>query len=219
MISPEDYQKARQIRRRHQQERQAVIFGVLTITLAIILVYSIGVYTGAFPAVFDRPFTDASGPKNVSQTPQPCLEGDATPVTSSEIQVGVFNTTGRAGIASAAAQNLEYRGFNIVETGNIPYPVTGQALVTFGINGIDRGYTVAANFKNVRIQLDDREDQRVDVLLGEDYSALVSADDLAITEGQPMTSVPNCASASNLTPVAAPKQNSDLTTDETVEGQ
>lgn len=213
MISPEDYQKARQIRRRHQQERQAVIFGVLMITLAIILVYSIGVYTGAFPAVFDRPFTDKNGPQNVSQTPQPCLEGEATPVPSSEIQVGVFNTTERAGIASAAAQNLEYRGFNIVETGNIPYPVSGQAIVTFGINGIDRGYTVAANFKNVRIQLDDREDQRVDVLLGEDYSALISTEDLTITEGQPMTSVPNCASASNLTPVAAPKPNSDVATD------
>lgn len=208
---------ARVARRRREHERQAVVFGVLVAFLLVAAVGALAVYTGAISAPFARPFT--SGEQETTTEPAPCLPAvedqpdGALPLSYDQVQVRIFNASGKSGLAGANQKVLAQRGFEILGTGNYDSTydaglAAGSTLATnelrFGRDGVVAAYTLAAQFPEVEMVLDDREGATVDLLVGEAYERPLDEADVPLAADQPLTNVADCAPVDEVEPVPAP---------------
>lgn len=187
-----DPDRQRTLRRRHKHERQAVIFGVLLAALAAAGLGSAAIYSGTIDAPFARGFTEPEGPPTQAGPKFPCPAADALPVAYSSIAVSVFNSTDRAGLAATAGAELTARGFVVEETGNSNRTVTGTALIIFGTPGIAAAYTLAAHVDSPLLMLDGRSDATVDLIVGEQYEALLDAATVVLDPALPLAARPGC---------------------------
>ncbi|MCP2266356.1 LytR C-terminal domain-containing protein [Promicromonospora thailandica] len=200
------YDQARVERRRREHERQAVVFGVLIAFLAVCGIFALAVYSGAISSPFDRPFTTvgASEQKTYPVACLPTVEGQpdgALPVAYSEIKVRLLNSTQESGLGRAHESVLTDRGFEVIELGNFPDPLT-ESEVRFGVNGIVQAYELAAQFPKMRLVLDDREGPAVDLVIGEDYDAPLDVKDVDVAADQPLRNAEDCVPADTITPEA-----------------
>ncbi|HEY0187639.1 MAG TPA: LytR C-terminal domain-containing protein [Cellulomonas sp.] len=208
---------ARQRRRRHVHERQAVIFGVLLAGLGISALGAAAVYTGNLDLPFlSRGFSspEATG---LAAAESPCPPEGATPVTYSEVVVNIYNGTNRVGLAGDTADALSARGFTIGTQSNASSQgydsYDGTARIQFGTAGVAAAYTLAAQFDSPLLVLDAREDTTVDVVIGSDYNALVETSDVALVSGEPFTAPDGCVPLDEVTPVAVATPTASATTD------
>ncbi|MET0433121.1 MAG: LytR C-terminal domain-containing protein [Cellulomonas sp.] len=197
---------ARQRRRRHTRERQAVVFGVLLGGLAVAAFGAAAVYTGNISLPFlSRDFSSPE-PTGLAAVNSPCPPEGATPVPYGQVTVNVLNGTSRVGLAGDTASALASRGFvigqqlNASQMGYSTY--TGNALIQFGTQGVAAAYTVAAQFDTPQLVLDTREDASVDVVVGSTYNALVAAADVVLVADQPFAVPEGCIALDQVTPVA-----------------
>jgi hypothetical protein len=195
----------RETRRKREHERQAVVFGLIIAFLLIVGLAAAAMYTGAFSSPFSRPIYT---PVAEAPEPEPCLpqvEGQpdgALPVPYPDVQVRVYNAAdGSEPLASANEDVLTERGFDVVDTGNWVQKL-GQSEVRFGTKGITRAYTLAAQYPDVRLVLDDRSGAKVDLLVGEQYSPPLSTDRVLLDAETPMKDAEGCVPADEVTPVA-----------------
>lgn len=199
---------ARQRRRRHTRERQAVVFGVLIGGLAVAAFGAAAVYTGGWtPPFLARDFSSPE-PTGLAAANSPCPPEGATPVPYGQVSVNVLNSTSRVGLAGDTASALTSRGFVVATQGNareMGYSsYAGSALIQFGSQGVAQAYTVAAQFDTPQLVLDDREDASVDVVVGSSYSALVAASDVVLVTDQPFAVPEGCIALDQVTPVPRP---------------
>lgn len=194
----------RETRRKREHERQAVVFGLLVAFLLLAGLAAAAMYSGAFSSPFSRPIYT---PVAEATQPEPCLPqvkgqpDGALPVPYSKIKVRVYNAAdGNEPLAGANEDVLTERGFDVVDTGNWDIKIE-QSEVRFGVKGITRGYTLAAQYPDVRLVLDDRKGATVDLLVGEEYSPPLSPDDVLLDAETPMKDVEGCVPASEITPV------------------
>lgn len=199
---------ARQRRRRHTRERQAVVFGVLLGGLAVAAFGAAAVYTGSLSLPFlSRDFSSPE-PTGLAAEDSPCPPEGATPVPYGQVTVNVLNGTSRIGLAGDTASALSSRGFvvgqqvNASELGYSRY--NGTALIQFGTQGVAAAYTVAAQFDTPQLVLDSREDASVDVVVGSGYNALVAASDVVLQADQPFAVPEGCIALDQVAPVAQP---------------
>ena len=209
MSTPDQAKRERAARRRHKQERQAVIFGVLIAFLAVSGLAAAAIYTGAIDPPFERGFT-AKESSDDKVTPQPCLPADTLPVPYADITVRVMNATNRAGLANAAADALIQRGFVVESTGNASGAHSGVQ-IAFGATGLASAYTLAAHVPDARFLYDDREDASLDLYLGASYGALAEIDAVSLDPTVAMASVEGCTVIESLTP--EPRATAAPTTD------
>ena len=198
MSTPDQAKRERAARRRHKQERQAVIFGVLIAFLAVSGLGAAAVYTGAIDPPFERGFTAKESTAD-EPTPQPCLPANTLPVPYSSITVRVMNGTNRPGLASSAADSLIGRGFVVESTGNANKGYSGVQ-ISFGAAGLASAYTLAAHLPEARFLYDDREDASLDLYLGESYTGLADIDAVLLDPAVAMASVEGCIVIESLTP-------------------
>lgn len=198
MSTPDQAKRERAARRRHKQERQAVIFGVLIAFLAVSGLAAAAVYTGAIDPPFERGFT-AKESSDDKPTPQPCLAADTLPVPYSSITVRVLNGTKRPGLASSAADELIARGFVVETTGNAAKAYSGIQ-ISFGAAGLASAYTLAAHLPDARFHYDDREDASLDLYLGESYTEFADLDAVLLDPAVAMASVEGCTVIESITP-------------------
>ena len=199
---------ARALRRRRKHERQAVVFGSLIAALALAGLGATAVYTGAMEMSFlERDFTTPEpDPETVVAAP-PCLAEDTLPVDPATTQLRVLNGTTRGGLAGHTQTDLQTRGFVVIETGNYrPVGVTGTARIRFGEAGIATAYTLAAHVPGALLVLDTRTDATVDLILGNDFEALVSTEDVQATliPTEPLANPPRCIPMAEALKSAAP---------------
>ncbi|RMI05034.1 LytR C-terminal domain-containing protein [Cellulomonas triticagri] len=199
---------ARQRRRRHTRERQAVVFGVLVGGLAVSAFGAAAVYTGSWtPPFLARDFSSPE-PTGLAAANSPCPPEGATPVPYGEVALTVLNSTNRVGLAGDTASALLQRGFSIAAEGNAREAgyesYAGSALIQFGTQGVAQAYTVAAQFDTPQLVLDDREDASVDVVVGSSYSALVAAADVVLAADQPFAVPEGCIALDQVTPAPRP---------------
>jgi hypothetical protein len=199
---------ARQRRRRHTRERQAVVFGVLIGGLAVAAFGAAAVYTGSWsPPLLARDFSSPE-PTGLAAEDSPCPPEGATPVPYGQVTLNVANGTNRIGLAGDTAAALAARGFvigqqaNATDMGYQGYP--GSALIQFGTQGVAAAYTVAAQFDTPKLVLDTRADATVDVVVGSSYSALVAAADVVLVADQPFAVPEGCIALDQVTAVAQP---------------
>jgi len=195
-----DPERARNLRRRHVHERQAVVFGVLLAGIAVVGLGAAAVYTGSVSVPFlSRGFAAEPTPTQ-SVDPYPCPPKGAKPVAYKKVTVNVYNTTDRAGLASATAAELEERQFKIGKTGNAS-PYSGVAAIVFGKQGIAAGYTVAAQVPGAVLRLDARKGASVDVLIGDGWSDIAATDDVDL---DPATAIPTPKTCTPLDELGVP---------------
>lgn len=185
---------ARALRRRHQHERQAMVYGSLVAGLAVVALGAAAVYSGSISAPFlDRPFVTVSPSEPASSLPDPPCPPDGTlPVAYNAISVVVLNGSDRAGLAGQTAEALTARGFVVASTGNYTGTTTAGAQLVFGEAGLASAYSLAAQLESPVLVLDTRADATVDLVLGEAFSGLVDPTTIVLDPAAPLVGVEGC---------------------------
>ena len=73
-----------------------------------------------------------------------------------------------------------------------------RTMIVFGKNGINQAYTVASNFTDAMLVMDDRQDQLVDVVVGATFDNLADVKSVPAA-GKPITSIKGCVAADKMT--------------------
>ena len=145
---------ARAVRRRRMHERQAVVFGLLIAALAVVGIGALAVYTGAIEAPFDRELSSPEAVDDLADVKVPCLADGTLPVATGDIQVNVYNASGKDDPLGRLNQDiLTSRGFAVLSTGNAPdldgdgkSDVVSRTQIHFGAAGVAQAYTLAAHY-------------------------------------------------------------------------
>lgn len=160
--------------RRHRRERQVVVFGLLIILIAALSVGAAAVYRGDAVGPFETEFVSPAGDFE-SDITLVCPPASTPPMDPAEVVVRVLNGTDTNGLAGAVESELSDRGYLTVGAANWSRGnLDGTVRILFGSDGIAEAYTLARNFTEVELMLDNREGPTVDVVVGGDYDAAVS---------------------------------------------
>lgn len=104
-------------------------------------------------------------------------------ISSSTVQVRVYNATAREGLARRVAGELTGRGYAIVATDNDPLsgirPVDGTAEVRYGAAGARAAALVRRQVPGAMLYKDAREGSIVDLVLGAQFQRLSTPAELA----------------------------------------
>lgn len=186
-----DLDRARQLRRRHMHERQAVVFGVLLAGLAVAGVGSAALYTGSISLPFlERDFSRTAEPSATAEAVY-CPPEGALPVPADQVPVNVLNGAGRSGLAASTATSLQQRGFAVAGTANAAQ-TPGVGRIISGPNGVAAAYTLRAHLPDAELTLDARQDASVDLVLGGDYAELLPAEQVALDPAAPLVGPEGC---------------------------
>ena len=100
----------------------------------------------------------------------------APPPLPSEIQINVYNTTWKEGLASEAAAALRDRRFIVSNVGNDPirsFLPNDVAVIRFGPDGLDAAKVLQTHLPGARMQQDERTTKDIDLVLGNGYADLL----------------------------------------------
>lgn len=104
------------------------------------------------------------------------------------VQVRVYNSTDREGLARTVSAQLRGRGFAVIATANDPLvdirQVRGSAEVRYGPGGARQAELVRRQVPGAKLYRDVREDVVVDLALGAGYKRLSTAAELAKAQGR-----------------------------------
>ncbi|MDE9365653.1 LytR C-terminal domain-containing protein [Luteipulveratus sp. YIM 133132] len=98
------------------------------------------------------------------------------PTPAKDVQINVYNTTYRAGLSGQVAAAMRARGFQILSNDNDPrrrFLPNDVAYIISGERGEPAARRVALQLKGAKLQQDGRQDNTVDVVIGNHYTALV----------------------------------------------
>ncbi|ROS78929.1 LytR C-terminal domain-containing protein [Cellulomonas sp. PhB143] len=200
-MSTPERQTPRERRRRHEHERQAVVFGLIIAVLAVIAVGALAVYTGAVDPPFDKQFFAKDDAR--SQVQQPCIPDDTKPVPYEKVKVDVLNASGEIGVAKITGNMLTERGFTVVSLGNATQKLD-YIEISSNKKTLAAAYTVAAQFDSPVIALDDRKAGTVSVTVGSDFQGMIDDDDVGLTADSTLKSVKGCVPVDEITPEHVP---------------
>lgn len=208
---------ARSVRRRRMHERQAVVFGLLIAALAVVGLGALAIYTGAVDAPFSRPFSSPEVVDDLADVDVPCLPDDTMPVASGKVHVTVLNASGRdEPLAGLNADMLAERGFAIDDTGNAPDldgdgepDAVAQTQIHFGPKGLAQAYTLAAHYPEPGLVLDERENGRVTLYIGDDFDGMLDRELVGIDADVPLESRDGCVPLEDVTPRPLPEEPAD----------
>lgn len=169
----------REVTRRHRRERQFLVFGLLVGLLATVAVIAYAIYQGRV----NSPITYAivtPPPDFESDIKWPCAPVDEgndaddpnavhenMPMSPTEVTVRVLNGTDEQGLAGSTLDVLKGRGYVSVGATNWNRTYSETVRIQFGEEGLRQAYTVAANFPEYVMVLDNRQGAVVDIILGD----------------------------------------------------
>lgn len=213
-------ERARAVRRKHEHERQAVIFGFLIAVLALAALLATAVYQGAIDPPFSRDFTTPAPDADGLLQPQPCLPEGVLPVPYSDIDVTVLNASSRSGLAATVGEALAQRGFTVSGKGNSTAALSVPQ-IAFGPSGLAAAYTLRAHLPRAVFALDTRIDDTLTLSVTEDFDGLVPDADLGLAPDAAMVSIEGCVAIEDVEPVPAPSgaQTSAPQVEEIPEGE
>lgn len=111
--------------------------------------------------------------------PRRCPAAKPTPATllkPGQVNVNVYNSTNRFGLAASVSEKLDARGYKIVKVDNDPLQrsISGVAEIRHGEQGIGAARTILAVAPGAELVADARKTTRVDLVLGKRYDALAA---------------------------------------------
>lgn len=95
------------------------------------------------------------------------------PAAPHSFRLNVYNTTYRTGLATEVADGLRKRGFRIGDVGNAAAMPKAPVEIHYGTYGEPAARRVALQVKGAKLVKDGRKGTSVDLLIGNDYTALV----------------------------------------------
>ncbi|WP_372593392.1 LytR C-terminal domain-containing protein [Actinotalea sp.] len=198
--------RARLLRKRHQRERQAVVFGALLAGLGVVGLGAAAVYTDVIPAPFlDRPFSTPEPTDTGSALPAPpCPTAELLPASYNSVTVNVLNASSRAGLAGQTSTDLAARGFIVDETGNSEVETSANEEIRFGEAGLAAAYTLASQLTDPVLVLDTRTDASVDLILGDTFPGLIDPTAVTLDPGTPLVGVAGCVALETALATAVP---------------
>ena len=111
------------------------------------------------------------------------------------VTVRVYNATDQAGLAQTVATDLQSRGFNVTEIANDPNTgreVTGTGEVRHGRRGDDAAAFVAVFLPDAGDYLDTRATDVVDLVVGPEFTALATPEEVAASLVPPAEAAAAC---------------------------
>ena len=190
--------------RRHRRERQVLVFGLLLIALGVITFGAMGVYKGTFSGPFNAPFVTPQA-EFTSDVTLPCPPNGSLPMQPDEVAIRVLNGTDKSGLAGNTLGDLVGRGFVGLGATNWTRDYDGTARIMFGESGLHKAYTVALQFTEAELVLDDRKNATVDVVLGKAFTKLVSPLDPQLDPETPLAAGGACLPVGQVDPEPAPR--------------
>ena len=167
--------KRRKAVRRHRRERQIIVFGVIVIALAAVSFAASAIYRGEVDGPFSADFSSPA--PDLEDVTLVCPPSQSLPLEPAQVVVRVNNATEASGLAGSTAETLEGRGFVVTGTANWSRNYDGDVRIYFGEEGVQHAYTLARQFEDVDLVLDNRPDITLDLILGADF-----ADDPTVRE-------------------------------------
>lgn len=205
-IEPEEV--AERLRRRRSRWRALRHSVVLLLVIAV--VGGGGIIAGG--AVLGRwelpwsPTPRSAGQPTAEPTGDPldCARAVVVPAGIQGTSVVVLNATSTSGLAGNVGDELERRGFTVVEVGNSRADVPESSLVQFPEGAEAAALAVAAHL-NVTELRSEPDVEVVTVLLGDAWSEMRAPEDAAVVAAEPKPSVVTCAEgAAPSAPAPAP---------------
>jgi hypothetical protein len=140
----------------------------MTVIVLLVVATGIGAYAYAQGWWFGRPSAD------VAVRPLPPCPTTAASLTAADVEVNVYNSTSRNGLAATVAAALVKRSFVVGTVANDPLHarVTGTALVRYGAKGAAAAKLVAAQVPEAVMRRDKRKGATVDLVLGDGFRRL-----------------------------------------------
>jgi LytR cell envelope-related transcriptional attenuator len=112
-----------------------------------------------------------------------CATAEAAPpsLTPDTVTLRVFNATDKAGLAQTVAGQLQKRGFTVTEIANDSSgrKVTGVGEIRHGARGREAASYVKVFLPGAGENTDTRADAKVDLVIGPDFKALATPDQVA----------------------------------------
>jgi hypothetical protein len=159
--------------------RRRVIHGVVLVLLLGLIAG--GVIT-AFAIINGHLKLPAPAASEAPQSACPAATYDYVP--PEKVNVNVFNSTSRPGLARTVADELLARKFVVGNVANTEAGYRGVAAVVSGAAGQSAAFTVQRNVPGSDYFQDGRSDASVDVILSGDYKELAAADRVDQTPGK-----------------------------------
>ena len=94
-------------------------------------------------------------------------------------------------------RNITLREFNPQTPGNYTKKVD-RTMIVFGKNGVNQAYTVASNFTDAMLVMDDRQDQLIDVIVGATFDNLQDTKKVPAA-GKAITGIQGCVAVDKMT--------------------
>lgn len=158
--------------------RRRVLHGVVLVLLLGLI--AAGVITAL--AVLDGKLRiPGAGP--AEQTVSTCPDATFDYVPPDKVNVNVFNSTSRPGLAGSVSKELLARKFVVGAVANVDASYRGSAAVVSGAAGQSAAFTVQRHLPGSDYFQDSRTDGSVDVILAQQYSALTPPDLVDQTPG------------------------------------
>jgi hypothetical protein len=158
--------------------RRRVVHGVVLVLLLGLIAGAIITALAIINGHLKLPSTAAS---DEPRTTCPAAIFDYTP--PEQINLNVFNSTSRPGLARAVADQLLARKFVVGNVANTEAGYRGVAAVVSGAAGQSAAFTVQRHVPGSDYFQDGRTDASVDVIVAGDYKELAAADRVDQTPG------------------------------------
>lgn len=194
--------------RRRRRERQFVVFGLLLIGLGAVSVAALAIYQGRTDSPVDYAFVTPD-PDFLTEVNVPCPPqgaGENTALPADQVAVRVQNGTDVSGLAGNTLSVLEGRGYRALAATNWNQSYGESVRIQFGEAGLRHAYTVAANFPEVELVMDNRDSIVVDIILGELYQVTDIRPQYApeLAPERPLVQITQCIPASLVSARPAP---------------
>ena len=160
--------------------RRRIVHGVVLVMLVGLLVAAIMVAFAIMNGQIKLPVAERSKAAAVSVCPAATY--DYTP--PEKVNVNIYNSTSRPGLARSVADQLAARKFIVGAVGNTTSSYRGVALVVSGAAGQSAAFSVQRNVPGSDYFQDGRTDQSVDVIITGDFKELAKAELVDQTPGR-----------------------------------
>jgi hypothetical protein len=159
--------------------RRRVLHGVVLVLLLGVIVAGVITALAIMSGQLKIPTPDAS--REPAST-CPAASFDYTP--NDKINLNVYNSTSRPGLARSVADEFLARKFVVGAVGNTEAGFRGVAAVVSGAAGQSAAFSVQRNLPGSDYFQDGRTDASVDVILSSDYKELAAVDLVDQTPGK-----------------------------------
>lgn len=180
------------------QQRQTVIFGTLIAAMLVLGLGAGAMWVGILPSPFAVAI-NSPDPTDAGES-TPCPPDGATFVPLSEIAANVLNGTDRNGLASTTSEALTEHGLAIGQQGNAETQFSGEARIIAGPEGLAAAFTAAQLFPDPTIEVDSREGEGIDIIVGSEFEGLRSGDEIAIDPDAEIPAAADCTPLSTADP-------------------